>query len=43
MVILKRNLKQITRIDDNDFFDNNVNFKFWKYINMSFLNKNSQV
>ena len=41
MMILKRNLRQITRIGDNDLFDDNADFKFWGHINMSFLNKGS--
>ena len=31
------------RIGDNDLFDNDVDFKFWGHINMSFLNKGSQI
>ena len=27
MMTLKRNLKQMMRIDDNDLFNNNVDFK----------------
>ena len=39
---LKRNSKQITRIDGNDLFDNNANFKFESNLDIDFPKRNSQ-
>ena len=37
-------LKTINKkFDDNDLFNDNADFKFWEYINISFLNKDSQI
>ena len=42
MVVLKRNLRQITRIDDNDLFDDDINLKFGSNVNISFSKRSSQ-
>ena len=37
-------LKTINKkFDDNDLFNDNADFKFWEYINISFLNKDPQI
>ena len=42
MMTLKRNSRQITKIDDNDLFDNNTNLKFESNVNINLSKRNSQ-
>ena len=42
MMALKRNLRQMTRIDDNDLFDDSADLKFESNVNINLSKRSSQ-